>query len=268
MKRTFAAMLAVLFVIGAVLPVAASLSVDGAVDVTGTIRIMKDEMVPGENAEVTITPEGGGAGRTEKADSDGKVSFSSVTSAKYTVEIKMDPFGVKSICKSDFSELPESPSGSGKYEMDLTSDPAEFSFLVIMSAAEGTLKGTVTNEKGSKLSDVKIEVRSGGETIKQTLSRDGTYEISKIPIGTYDIRMSRSDLESQTVESVYIGEQGYELHFDAKTRIYTYVLGLDLPHSLMFTGVVMGIAVIAVVAGYRVLISRRTDLGDMMTDDD
>lgn len=149
-------------------------------------------------------------------------------------------------------------------ELDLTSNSSSVvPVIILMSLAYGTLTGMVTNDDGASLGEVNVEAisKTDGKMLYTAVTKNGEYEIKDIPIGDYEVKIYRSDIETQTKE-ITISEGANELDFEnVKSRVPTYILGLDFPHTLMFIGILMGIIVIGIILSYRVSLSRKVQAG-------
>lgn len=191
-------------------------------------------------------------------DANGKFILSLNDGGIYEISFKKDHYGIQSHSQN----LTLSDPIDSVCILDLTSNQAsEIIIAVMMTPIYGTLTGTVTNEEGVNLSEVHVELSSGGKSIANTTTKNGIFSFERIPIGSYAVTITRSDLETQT-QDVTVGRDGSVLNFTAVTKAHTYIIGLDFPHTLMFIGAILGIVVIAVTGAYRFHIGNKARMGN------
>ena len=91
--------------------------------------------------------------------------------------------------------------------------PSRFSPLFVLSIGlvygqvdRANLNGTVTDSSGALISDAKIELVSRDTGLKREVETGGTgaYDITGLPIGTYDLTFSRKGFRTYTVKGVQL----------------------------------------------------------------
>src|SRR6266705_1792464 len=85
--------------------------------------------------------------------------------------------------------------------------------IVVFSAAglmaqtfRGTILGTVTDPSGAVVSGAKVTVRNMNTGLERTTqtSNDGSYSVSELPIGTYDVSISQSGFQTSATHGVIV----------------------------------------------------------------
>jgi hypothetical protein len=70
----------------------------------------------------------------------------------------------------------------------------------------GTILGTVTDPSGAVVAGAKVTVRNTNTGLERTTqtSNDGSYSISELPIGTYDVTISQSGFQTSATHGVNV----------------------------------------------------------------
>ena len=91
-----------------------------------------------------------------------------------------------------------------------------FAFALLSTAAliaqtfRGTILGTVTDQSGAVVSGATVKVKNvntGQERTTQT-SADGTYTVSELPIGAYNVSVTQSGFETSVTSNVGVDVAG------------------------------------------------------------
>src|SRR6266853_214194 len=70
----------------------------------------------------------------------------------------------------------------------------------------GTILGTVTDPSGAVIAGAKVTVRNTNTGLERTTqtSNDGSYSVSELPIGTYDVTISQSGFQTSATHGVNV----------------------------------------------------------------
>ncbi len=88
---------------------------------------------------------------------------------------------------------------------------------VLLSAAalvaqsfRGAVLGTVTDASGAVIAGAKVAVRNTNTGLERTTetSQDGSYAVSELPIGTYEVAVSQSGFQTSVTNSVAVDVGG------------------------------------------------------------
>ncbi|HQQ25703.1 MAG TPA: carboxypeptidase-like regulatory domain-containing protein, partial [Methanomassiliicoccales archaeon] len=103
-------------------------------------------------------------------------------------------------------------------------------------------------------------------TAETVTDEDGNYTFSQVPSGSYTITFSK---ESFLTNSMSVGltpfevrELNVEMEYDNANNTQTFLLGLDLAHSLMVIGLTVSIMVLVVGIYVNYKIRRKPELLD------
>ena len=213
------------------------------VTINGTI--VDGEGNPVNGVEVTATSSGSTVDDT--SDAFGKFDLT-LSSGTYTFSFTRAGFGLK----STFGVLDENN------QLTISGTEGTVTLNVVMGEAFGYLSGYVKNTNGDGLGNVTVSVMQGNKVIAHTITDgDGHYVFDKsggnrILTGIYSVNVVRSDHTEQTKDNVEIKEdQTTFLDFVLESKTDSYLLGMDLPHSLMLGGVVLGLLMVIAVAVHR-----------------
>ncbi len=119
---------------------------------------------------------------------------------------------------------------------------------------------------GSGLKGVTVKLSSPLFTAQTITDEDGNYSFSQVPSGSYTITFSK---ESFLINSLTVGltpfevrELNVEMEYDNVNNTQTFILGLDLAHSLMIVGLTVSLMVLMVGIYANYLIRRKPELLD------
>lgn len=119
---------------------------------------------------------------------------------------------------------------------------------------------------GSGLKGVTVKLSSSLFTAETVTDEDGNYTFSQVPSGSYTITFSK---ESFLTNSMSVGltpfevrELDVEMEYDNANNTQTFLLGLDLAHSLMVIGLTVSIMVLVVGIYVNYKIRRKPELLD------
>ena len=119
---------------------------------------------------------------------------------------------------------------------------------------------------GSGLKGVTVKLSSSLFTAETVTDEDGNYTFSQVPSGSYTITFSK---ESFLTKSMSVGltpfevrELDVEMEYDNANNTQTFLLGLDLAHSLMVIGLTVSIMVLVVGIYVNYKIRRKPELLD------
>lgn len=119
---------------------------------------------------------------------------------------------------------------------------------------------------GSGLKGVTVKLSSSLFIAETVTDEDGNYTFSQVPSGSYTITFSK---ESFLTNSMSVGltpfevrELNVEMEYDNANNTQTFLLGLDLAHSLMVIGLTVSIMVLVVGIYVNYKIRRKPELLD------
>ena len=246
MKKAFVSVLTIALVI-TLLPLFSTNVSAADVEVSGTITVGGNRL---SDVVVTATPSPPSLESpiSDISDTDGKFSLI-LPAGEYTFTFEKAGFGVE----DTFDVL------STDNKLTIIGTELSITLNVVMGEAFGGITGYVKNTNGDGLGDAKVEVMSGGKIVNHTTTDgNGFYSFDKddvsdrILIGTYSVHVTRSDHEEQTINNVEVTKGvNTSVDFTLESKENTYILGLDLPHSLMIGGFVIGLIMLIGVSIYR-----------------
>jgi hypothetical protein len=93
---------------------------------------------------------------------------------------------------------------------------------------------------GNGQKGVKVKLSSALFTAETVTDEDGNYSFSQVPSGSYTITFSKESFMTETLTvgltPFEVRELDVELEYDNANNTRTFLLGLDLAHSLMVVG--------------------------------
>src|SRR5271157_1672432 len=74
----------------------------------------------------------------------------------------------------------------------------------------GTILGTVTDASGAVVSGATVKVHNANTGLDRTAqtSADGSYTVSELPIGTYNVTVSQTGFQTSVISSVAVDVAG------------------------------------------------------------
>lgn len=140
---------------------------------------------------------------------------------------------------------------------------AEVDFVLREQPAD--LGGKVEYD-GAGLKGVVVKLSSALYTVETVTDEDGNYSFSQVPSGSYTMTFSKDSFLTKTLSvglsPFEVREMSVELEYDSANNTQTFILGLDLAHSLMIIGLTVSLMVliIGIYVNYR--IRRKPELLD------
>ncbi|MHC1679740.1 MAG: carboxypeptidase regulatory-like domain-containing protein [Methanomassiliicoccales archaeon] len=126
--------------------------------------------------------------------------------------------------------------------------------------------GGMVEYDGDGLKGVIVKLSSPLFTAETTTDEDGNYSFSQVPSGSYTITFSKESFLTKTLTvgltPFEVRELDVEMAYDNVNNTQTFILGLDLAHSLMIVG--LGVSLMVLVVGIYVnyRIRRKPELLD------
>lgn len=254
MKRSFTALFAVLLVAVLLLPMV-PISSGAAFTISGTVIKSTDgnrtplagvtvELYSGDSVVDTVTTSGNGTFSFGADD----------TITNYSLSFSIDTYGTFFVGGS----AGEITAVDGKYPVDPS---VSTGLTVIMVPTSGTITGHVTNEDGQNLGEVKIDLTArNSSTVLQSVKTDadGKFSIT-YSTGDYSLTASRSDYKTLSKNITISASDNSPVDFVLERSANTFIFGMDLAHSLMFIGILIGVLAILAVAVYRVRLNKHED---------
>ncbi|KAF5063494.1 Carboxypeptidase regulatory-like domain protein [anaerobic digester metagenome] len=103
---------------------------------------------------------------------------------------------------------------------------------------------------GKGLNGVTVKLSSSLFTAETVTDEDGNYTFSQVPSGSYTITFSKESFLSRSLSvgltPFEVRELDVEMEYDNANNTQTFLLGLDLAHSLMVIGLSVSIMVLIV----------------------
>jgi hypothetical protein len=119
---------------------------------------------------------------------------------------------------------------------------------------------------GSGLKGVTVKISSALFTAETVTDENGNYTFSQVPSGTYTITFSKESFLSRSLSvgltPFEVRELDVEMEYDNVNNTQTFILGLDLAHSLMVIGLTVSIMVLIVGIYVNYRIRRKPELLD------
>ena len=261
MKKAFVSVLTIALVI-TLLPLFSTNVSAAPVTVDGTI--VDGDGVPLGGVEITATPTTDTAvTATATSNAAGGFTLPLPDTGEYKFSFEKAGFGLK----FSFGAL------DTNNKMPVSGDRT---LNIIMGPAYGGIVGHVRNVNGDGLGDAIVRVMSGNKVINHTTTDgNGLYSFDegdtsdRILIGTYSVHVTRSDHVEQTTHDIEVKEgENKTVDFALESKENTYLLGMDLPHSLMVGGFILGMLMIIGVSVYRKRLGERLLGTDEDTDAD
>lgn len=139
----------------------------------------------------------------------------------------------------------------------------EIDFVLREQPAE--LGGKVRYD-GKGLEGVKVTISSSFFNAQTMTDEDGNYSFTQVPSGSYTITFSKEDFLTKAMSvgltPFEVRELNVDMEYDSANNTQTFLLGLDLAHSLMVIGLAISIMVLALGIYVNHRIRRRPDLLD------
>ncbi len=103
---------------------------------------------------------------------------------------------------------------------------------------------------GSGLKGVTVKLSSPLFTAETITNENGNYTFSKVPSGTYVMTFSKEDFLSKTLNvglnPFEVRELDLDMEYDSANNTQSFILGLDLAHSLMVIGLTVSIMLLVI----------------------
>ena len=248
MKKVFVSVLTIALVVTLLPLFSTNIS---AVPVTVSGLVADGDGVPLSGVEISATPTTGTA-VTATSNATGGFTLPLPDTGTYTFNFEKAGFGLK----YSFGAL--DANNSMIVSGDLTLN-------IIMGPAYGGIIGYVRNTNGDGLGDATVRIMDGNRVVNHTTTDgNGFYSFDKndvsdrILIGTYSVHVKRSDHDEQTIHNVEVNDGvNTPIDFVLESREATYILGLDLPHSLMIAGFMIGLFMLIAASIHRKRLGER-----------
>ncbi len=184
--------------------------------------------------------------------------------------VSVNPLGKYEISKVQPGTYTVVASKVGYY----TSDPQPPVVLVrgetksldfVLQEQPADLGGKVEYD-GNGLKGVTVKLSSPLFSAETVTDEDGNYTFSQVPSGTYTMTFSKDSFLSRTVNvgltPFEVRELNVEMEYDTANNTQTFLLGLDLAHSLMVVGLIVSIVVLIIGIYVNYKIRRKPELLD------
>ncbi len=135
----------------------------------------------------------------------------------------------------------------------------------VLEEQPADLGGTVQYD-GAGLKGVTVKLSNPLFTVETVTDEDGNYTFSQVPSGTYTITFTKEDFLTTTfsigLTPFEVRELNVEMDYDDVNNTQTFLLGLDLAHSLMVIGLSVSIMILALGIYVNYKIRRKPELLD------
>lgn len=126
--------------------------------------------------------------------------------------------------------------------------------------------GGMVQYDGAGLKGVTVKLSNPLFTIETVTDDKGNYSFSQVPSGTYTITFTKQEFLSKSLSvgltPFEVRELNIEMVYDDANNTQTFLLGLDLAHSLMVIGLTVSIMILAVGIYFNYKIRRKPELLD------
>jgi len=126
--------------------------------------------------------------------------------------------------------------------------------------------GGMVEYDGAGLKGVTVKLSNPLFTVETVTDDEGNYSFSQVPSGTYTITFTKQEF---LTKSFSVGLTPFEVRelnvvmvYDDANNTQTFLLGLDLAHSLMVIGLTVSIMILAVGIYFNYKIRRKPELLD------
>ena len=138
-------------------------------------------------------------------------------------------------------------SGQGVPVVMVRGENVDMDFVLIEQPAE--LSGKVEYD-GSGLKGVSVKLSSSLFTAETVTDGDGNYSFSQVPSGSYTITFSKDSFLTKTLNvglnPFEVRELDLDMEYDSANNTQSFILGLDLAHSLMVIGLTVSIMLLVI----------------------
>jgi hypothetical protein len=135
----------------------------------------------------------------------------------------------------------------------------------VLEEQPADLGGTVQYD-GAGLKGVTVKLSNPLFTVETVTDEDGNYTFSQVPSGSYTITFTKQEFLTTTLSvgltPFEVRELNVEMDYDDVNNTQTFLLGLDLAHSLMVIGLTVSIMILAVGIYVNYKIRRKPELLD------
>jgi len=248
MKRLLLSVFAVVIVAMMFIPGIHSVSGATTVTVTGIIRdwdAADGKYVGVDGVHVEIDVGGNIADGYTNAAGEFTIDISDMSQARIRFSLNDVPIFVS---MSDFS--------NGWYSL---ADYGTFGGVIgvlLITTETGYVEGYVKNDSGQPLGGVRVEFEGQGTRVAVFTNSDGKYQINKLDTGVYTVTAEGSGLKTESMDFVVTksSEQDRQIvpTIVLTSTSATYIAGLDLEHTLMVVGLILGFIVVSVSVAYTV----------------
>ncbi len=126
--------------------------------------------------------------------------------------------------------------------------------------------GGMVEYDGGGLKGVSVKISSPLFTAETITDEDGNYSFSQVPSGSYTITFSKESFLTKTLTvgltPFEVRELDVEMSYDNVNNTQTFILGLDLAHSLMIVGLTVSLMVLIIGIYVNYKIRRKPELLD------
>lgn len=184
--------------------------------------------------------------------------------------VSVNPLGKYEIGKVQPGTYTVVASKVGYYSSDpmppvvmVRGETKEIDFVLLEQPAE--LSGNVEYD-GSGLEGVTVKLSNALFTAETVTDDDGNYTFSQVPSGSYSITFSKENFVIKTLSvgltPFEVKELNVEMEYDSANNTQTFILGLDLAHSLMVIGLTVSIMVLIIGIYVNYKLRRKPELLD------
>ena len=232
--------------------------VTGDVTVTGrlvTVFDSKNEKTGLEGGTVTLTDTLTLIPYTDVSNTNGEFEITVPLWASYSITVESAGYGILA------GPANIDTTGHSDGDVIILGD-------IAMAQTFGTVTGTVTFN-GDPVIGARVSIIAQSGLTVRTAWTDGHGEFTVMcATGTYSISVTDARFKTFTVEDAEIlpgSNMLPDIEMERKD-VDTYLFGLDLPHTLMVVGGIIGLFILFFVVSYRIHISKHPDQSKIYSD--
>jgi len=228
-------------------------SVSGAVEVevTGIIRDESGANVQGVLVEVEVA---GILLPTDFTNADGEFSIPGVDMSEARIRFWFGDTPIF-VSMTDFS--------NGWYSLANYGSFGGILGVLKITTETGFVEGRVVNDEGQPLNGVRVTFEGHGKNMSVTTNSDGMYFVDNLDTGAYVVTAERSGFKTERANAVVTKSDALNRQpgpdFVLTSTSAEYLLGMDLEHSLMVIGFVLGLIITSISILYAVQMKRRQE---------
>ncbi|MFA7342142.1 MAG: carboxypeptidase regulatory-like domain-containing protein [Candidatus Methanomethylophilaceae archaeon] len=132
---------------------------------------------------------------------------------------------------------------------------------IVMREAFGSVSGRVFNGT-FMISNAQLTLLASDGSVfgRMITNSDGEYQFLNVPTGTYTLKVVRNGYEDAQATVVVSASEVSTSDFDLANIDRHYILGLDMPHSMMLVGIFLAACMVVVAMGFRMRVDKEPEI--------